>query len=53
LEHVTKGEKSNNLTKIIVRKIVLKNGGVSKEDMAFKLLSFGTYDVNVLNMREI
>jgi hypothetical protein len=47
LEHVTKGGKNKNLTKVIV-KALQKNGGVLKEDMAFKLLSFALDGVNVL-----
>jgi hypothetical protein len=46
LEHVTKGEGNNNLTKVIV-KTLQTNDGVLEEDMAFKLLSFAIDGVNV------
>jgi hypothetical protein len=47
LEHVTKGGRNKNLTKVIV-KTLQKNGGVLEENMAFKLLSFAIDGVNVL-----
>jgi hypothetical protein len=45
--HSLKG--SNNFTKVIVEALQ-KTGGVSEEDMAFKLLSFDTNGINVFQV---
>ncbi len=51
VDKIVDGSSYNNLTKVIMC-VLLKGGGLTNKELSKKLLSFGTYGVNVFQGRK-